>query len=474
MNDLYLCTSRLVVNRIEKMKISIKFISISALIAVLFASGCSNQTSDNSYTSYGTTAATTAIVTESTSVTTTADTTAASLEITADESTLDNRETGKISVFDVVPPDMETIEQFIESESGKYITYAFNTRHSVGISESADSEMQVEADYGMTEVVNDKNIVLSFFNHTDKDIDIDFAYFNNLNSSRSERQPLELSATELNYIDTTGFEEGVYGINVGYTTDKTTTLYFFVKPDDLLTCYVSYTDGYKREEIIHRREVIASAMRAAEESGKNGGFAMDGSMSISNKEFYYPCYSFKKPDLYRCDTDKWIALSNEIVEPEWSDEHKAYVLCDWLRENIAYDNYAVEHMSRTIDANDWSGKYSVYEIRAGKCWDYVNIYAIMCRAQGIPCTSLGSLEDNHMWSLVMINGRWEELDITVCSPWEVDEDYTDRTLVTCEWSRFAFNEETPHYGPIQNDAEVNIEIMCGDPYNGNNYVSRIH
>ena len=96
-------------------------------------------------------------------------------------------------------------------------------------------------------------------------------------------------------------------------------------------------------------------------------------------------------------------------------------MLNWLRNNIAYDVYIEDREARSYEAEDWSGKYSAWNLKTGVCWDFSNIYAIMCRAQGIPCTTVGCESQNHVWNLVMINGRWIEADITTYARYETPE-----------------------------------------------------
>ena len=92
----------------------------------------------------------------------------------------------------------------------------------------------------------------------------------------------------------------------------------------------------------------------------------------------------------------------------------------------------------------------------------------MCRAQGIPCTVAGSTDLNHQWSLVMLNGRWTELDLTDYCTYEVNGKNTStRTKydnVESIFRQHAFNE-MPNGYDTPKDLDVNIGINYGDPEN---------
>lgn len=134
------------------------------------------------------------------------------------------------------------------------------------------------------------------------------------------------------------------------------------------------------------------AFDAVTKSTVNGGFARDGSKSIALDKFYYPQYHFNNPNNYRVDTQRWADNSDEIItDKTWSDEYKAYKLAIWLAENIAYDSYRANNLrwSRAGTVDIYDGTYSVWNLKTGVCFDFANIYAIMCRQQGIACTTIG-------------------------------------------------------------------------------------
>lgn len=86
-----------------------------------------------------------------------------------------------------------------------------------------------------------------------------------------------------------------------------------------------------------------------------------------------------------------------------------------MTENLSYDYYMVREYKSTsrwnIHKNDKNaGDWNVYTTHTGICRDFVNIYAIMCRELGIPCTTIENKV--HGWSLIWLDGKWVDVDLT--------------------------------------------------------------
>ena len=105
--------------------------------------------------------------------TSTAETTAVSIETTTAAETTDDSNEDE----DRDPtPDMSVIES-IETYKPYYTetAFAFNTIQSVGLSIDGGGSMFIEADYGVTETVKGRIVKVEYYNHTDKNINIEYA-----------------------------------------------------------------------------------------------------------------------------------------------------------------------------------------------------------------------------------------------------------------------------------------------------------
>lgn len=349
--------------------------------------------------------------------------------------------------------------------AGGYTIYGFVNRHSEGYSSVTDSVIHIEADYGLTETSKKMNLYVSGYNHTKKDLKIKSAVITGVSQgSKGFEKDIKIKMNEKTKINTKKFKTGLYMITATFSNKKKLNIFFYVNTDAVSTCYA---EKISSKTAVTRRRALTKAINKTSEDNINGGFERDGSKSLALDKFYYPNYTFGNAAKYRCDTKRWMEKSDKIVNKNWSDEHKAYVMLVWLMNNIAYDSYILDRDSRSCATDDWSGKNSTWNLRTGVCWDFANIYAIMCRAQGIPCTSISTASENHMWNLVLINGRWIEVDISSYARYETyKKDADDRTRCydgDRSFRQYAFSMYPNWDTKMPDDIVVNGDLMYGDP-----------
>jgi len=139
---------------------------------------------------------------------------------------------------------------------------------------------------------------------------------------------------------------------------------------------------------------------------KNGGDDMKTALRTDN--IVYPFYS--GTERYPNNTSKWQALAHEICPDEnTTDFRKAYLLHEWMSHNLVYDKQTV--LDKKPYRHTAGAGYTTWETHIGECFDFANIYAIMCRELGIPCRTLGDDVANHCYNAIYLNGRWEIVDL---------------------------------------------------------------
>ena len=288
------------------------------------------------------------------------------------------------------------------SSKEKVYLYSFNTSMSKGFGED-DISLPTEADYGVKGTVSGRKLNVSVYDHTGKK-SIKAVYVEGLDASSDLFEKLTLTNGKLQ-LDTKNYSNGLYRILVDYSGNKAAKLYFYVNGDKTLLCHLEILTEKTANAYVERRTALAKVL-------KNGKVTPQNSLSLEN--VWYPFYEFEDGTYnskWQCDTQKWIDLSDKIVKDNWSDEYKLFKITEWVRENIAYDYFVKEQgKSRAKYFGDYSGVYSTYDLKAGVCFDFVHIIAIMCRAQGIPAVTIGSSEINHVWNAVYVNNRWIEVD----------------------------------------------------------------
>lgn len=128
-----------------------------------------------------------------------------------------------------------------------------------------------------------------------------------------------------------------------------------------------------------------------------------------------------------CKEKEIIDLANQITVETSDDYEKAAKIYKWVCENIYYD-------SDSITDSSSSAPYVASDVlteRRAVCLGYANLYAALCRSQGIPCKvvtgyalgimsgdsewteeNIATKEANHAWNEVYVGNRWVIADPT--------------------------------------------------------------
>lgn len=109
-------------------------------------------------------------------------------------------------------------------------------------------------------------------------------------------------------------------------------------------------------------------------------------------------------------TKEYQSFTDEICKDSSSDKEKVLAIYDWVITNISYD-YDADPMYQSIEIN------RTVTTRKGICFDFANLFTMMCRSQGIPCYSVdGYKKDDenslHTWNRVYYDGNWWNCDVT--------------------------------------------------------------
>ena len=118
---------------------------------------------------------------------------------------------------------------------------------------------------------------------------------------------------------------------------------------------------------------------------------------------------------YNYDKDEIPALINtfnakvddivSMCDESWSDAEKVLFFHDYLASHCVFDEELVrgDAFAALVDG-------------CAVCQGYALAMNILCREVGIPCCSIVSDTQMHMWNLVKINDKWYHLDITYDDP----------------------------------------------------------
>ena len=104
------------------------------------------------------------------------------------------------------------------------------------------------------------------------------------------------------------------------------------------------------------------------------------------------------------------SLLTKICTDCETDEEKVKAIYQWIIYNFEYDyDYCAFiqyfNVRRTL------------RTRKGVCYDFSNLFAVLCRSQNIPCfvvdgTPYDRSIDNHTWNRVYYDGSWWDVDVT--------------------------------------------------------------
>lgn len=202
-------------------------------------------------------------------------------------------------------------------------------------------------------------------------------------------------------IDCSDLKNGLYVIQIEFSTGKRPGIAVYVNNNDVYLCSLESMTNSEYNKFVERREKIYDLMDLYNVKTTN-------TVDTSNL-----CYPWNDRQGRNSDTQDWINMSNKIVEKDWSKSRKVFAFHEWMCENLAYDYYKcnVLKQQRAMYYKTFDGSLDTYETRVGVCFDYVNIFATMCRAHDIPCITIDT--PRHAWNLVYINGVWVEIDISM-------------------------------------------------------------
>lgn len=113
------------------------------------------------------------------------------------------------------------------------------------------------------------------------------------------------------------------------------------------------------------------------------------------------------------------ATAQRIVGDEVNSKNKAFLIYQWISQNIEYDYDKAAAINRN-PAGEASGSIIAFNSRNGICFDYASLYISMCRATGVKVRLItglaysGTAWGDHAWNQIYATeeGRWINVDPT--------------------------------------------------------------
>lgn len=105
------------------------------------------------------------------------------------------------------------------------------------------------------------------------------------------------------------------------------------------------------------------------------------------------------------------AFAEQLAAGSTTDREKAEAFYSWICENIDYNPDDGTVIMQTVNLD------RVLAEKEALCYGYSNLFAAMCRSQGIPCyvvdgEALDGSGARHSWNVVKIDGTLYSVDTT--------------------------------------------------------------
>lgn len=109
-------------------------------------------------------------------------------------------------------------------------------------------------------------------------------------------------------------------------------------------------------------------------------------------------------------TSMAVRKADELCAGLSSDAEKVQAVRDYIMHNIRYDYI----QALTVEKGYLPDLDEMMKRGSGICFDYAALTACMLRSQGIPVQLAIGYADKtyHAWDLVMIDGKWQRVDLT--------------------------------------------------------------
>ena len=344
--------------------------------------------------------------------------------------------------FQVLASELETEQQEIKSEKGKEAENSITeTDALVNISTEDISVIEEVSD---TEEDETTNTEIELQNEEDKkstetqeeSIELEETTESEESEIESETKESEIESetkeSETEYENKTDLQEkvvkeelaGVYQFGDFPTDDDGITAYLVNLATDT---NISELEKYLYQQMKERNETIdvESYQISTEAMGKivTGVLNENPDLYFVNKSFqytYYPGDTLAIEVLLTYDNShddnafqKATKEALAVVKSGMSDLEKAIALHDYLAVNCEYDKENYDN--DTIPADSYTA-YGVLVNRVAVCQGYALAYKYLLNQIGIDCYMVSSKSMNHAWNLIVLNGKYYQIDVTWDDP----------------------------------------------------------
>lgn len=195
--------------------------------------------------------------------------------------------------------------------SSRYPTlYDFASSKSVGIGGDNKTIRFAEMNYGVSAEINRNTLTYKVYNNSSNTVSAKSTVLEDDNTSTA----ITTAAGKNTDYDISKLSNGLYRLRTKFSTNKTLDLYFLINGKN---AYLCSAEGLTSSQIKSYKERRAKVYQLIKAEGITVNDCLDTS------QLCYPYYPYNEN--YRCDTQRWIDLSNQICNSSWTAEHKLYL-----------------------------------------------------------------------------------------------------------------------------------------------------
>lgn len=283
--------------------------------------------------------------------------------------------------------------------------YDFKKEGNVGITNIKNDVVNYEGYAGTRMKIQDKTVKFGYYAHTKNVASDAHCKIYKYGDTKNTYLNAKIIKDKTYALDISKYVDGLYVLETTYVYPDKSTIstkhHFYVKNKDAYMCsvHIGNANTFKTN-----RDAFFDAIKDVNPKD-----------CLDITEMTYPTSGSNGRVVH---VDIWKEVGKKIIKDDWTDEAKVFAFTMHIAQNIAYDEYkadVIKYSRARVNSTDTHDGYTddnnfAYYNRVGVCWDYANILAIMCRSNGIPCTSIEV--PGHTYNAVYLDGHWMQIDIT--------------------------------------------------------------
>lgn len=183
-------------------------------------------------------------------------------------------------------------------------------------------------------------------------------------------------------------------------------------------------------------------------------YQFDNSGKVTSLKFIYDSNARDEKE----QLEKAVARVNKAVNIKgMTDEEIVLAYHEYLTSTVEYDYY--DYINNTLGSEHEYDMYGVLVNKSAVCQGYAETLWYFLKKAGIPCGMATSVNVNHAWNVVQINGKWYHVDATWDDP---AQDLPGRSL----HSYFLVSYDTMNKLTLASSSNDRSDMVVGSVWKG--------